>query len=129
MRAYLDPKAIVAAAVKAGADAVYPGYGFLSENPDLAEECHAAGITFIGPPKEVLEPPGNKASAIAAAKAAGVPGAQVRRAVGQRRRAPGRLGRADLPAVRQGCCRRWRPWHAPGRRSGQAARIHRSGDA
>ncbi|WP_456695973.1 pyruvate carboxylase [Aeromicrobium sp. P5_D10] len=73
VRAYLDPQAIVAAAVAAGADAVYPGYGFLSENPDLAEECHAAGITFIGPPKEVLELTGNKASAIAAAKAAGVP--------------------------------------------------------
>ena len=73
VRAYLDPDAIVAAAVKAGADAVYPGYGFLSENPDLAEACQAAGITFIGPPKEVLELTGNKASAIAAAKAAGVP--------------------------------------------------------
>ncbi|RYJ06366.1 MAG: pyruvate carboxylase, partial [Actinomycetales bacterium] len=73
VRAYLDPQAIVAAAVSAGADAVYPGYGFLSENPDLAEACEAAGITFIGPPQHVLELTGNKASAIAAAKAAGVP--------------------------------------------------------
>src|SRR5215207_6369599 len=73
VRAYLDPEAIVAAPVSAGADAVYPGYGFLSENPDLAEACQRAGITFIGPPKEVLELTGNKASAIAAAKAAGVP--------------------------------------------------------
>ncbi|MCD9199886.1 pyruvate carboxylase [Aeromicrobium wangtongii] len=73
VRAYLDPEAIVAAAVKAGADAIYPGYGFLSENPDLAEACRNAGITFIGPAKEVLELTGNKASAIAAAKAAGVP--------------------------------------------------------
>jgi pyruvate carboxylase len=73
VRAYLDPESIVAAAVKAGADAIYPGYGFLSENPDLAEACQHAGITFIGPPKEVLELTGNKATAIAAAKAAGVP--------------------------------------------------------
>ena len=73
VRAYLDPQAIVAAAVRAGADAVYPGYGFLSENPDLAEACKAAGITFVGPPQHVLELTGNKASAIAAAKAAGVP--------------------------------------------------------
>ncbi|MEV7430644.1 pyruvate carboxylase [Nocardioides sp. NPDC092400] len=73
VRAYLDPEAIVATAVRAGADAVYPGYGFLSENPALAEACAEAGITFIGPTSEVLELTGNKARAIAAAKAAGVP--------------------------------------------------------
>src|SRR4051812_48664384 len=73
VRAYLDPEAIVAVAVRAGADAVYPGYGFLSENPALAEACANAGITFVGPTSEVLELTGNKARAIAAAKAAGVP--------------------------------------------------------
>ena len=73
VRAYLDPDAIVAVAVQCGADAVYPGYGFLSENPALAEACAAAGITFIGPSAEVLTLTGNKARAIAAAKAAGVP--------------------------------------------------------
>lgn len=73
VRAYLDPEAIVAVAVRAGADAVYPGYGFLSENPGLAEACANAGITFIGPTSQVLELTGNKARAIAAAKAAGVP--------------------------------------------------------
>ncbi len=73
VRAYLDPDVIVAAAVNAGADAVYPGYGFLSENPLLAEACANAGITFIGPSAEVLTLTGNKARAIAAAKAAGVP--------------------------------------------------------
>ena len=73
VRAYLDPEAIVAVAVRAGADAVYPGYGFLSENPALAEACADAGITFIGPSAEVLTLTGNKARAIAAAKAAGVP--------------------------------------------------------
>jgi pyruvate carboxylase len=73
VRAYLDPEAIVATAVRAGADAIYPGYGFLSENPDLAEACANAGITFIGPTSDILELTGNKARAIAAAKAAGVP--------------------------------------------------------
>jgi pyruvate carboxylase len=73
VRAYLDPEAIVTVALSAGADAVYPGYGFLSENPALAEACAHAGITFIGPTAEVLTLTGNKASAIAAAKAAGVP--------------------------------------------------------
>src|SRR5919107_1379397 len=73
VRAYLDPDAIVAVAVRSGADAVYPGYGFLSENPKLAEACAAAGITFVGPTAEVLELTGNKARAIAAAKEAGVP--------------------------------------------------------
>ncbi len=73
VKAYLDPEAIVAVAVRCGADAIYPGYGFLSENPALAEACAAAGITFIGPSAEVLTLTGNKARAIAAAKAAGVP--------------------------------------------------------
>ena len=73
VRAYLDPQAIVDVAVRSGADAVYPGYGFLSENPALAEACTNAGITFIGPTSEVLTLTGNKARAIAAAKAAGVP--------------------------------------------------------
>ncbi|MDM7491156.1 pyruvate carboxylase [Rhodococcus sp. CSLK01-03] len=73
VRAYLSVAEIVAAAKKAGADAVYPGYGFLSENPDLAAACAAEGITFIGPSAHVLELTGNKARAIAAAKAAGLP--------------------------------------------------------
>ena len=73
VRAYLDPEAIVRAAQRAGADAVYPGYGFLSENPDLAEACAAAGITFIGPSAAVLRLTGNKSRAIGAARDAGVP--------------------------------------------------------
>ncbi len=73
VRAYLDPELIVETAVKSGADAVYPGYGFLSENPALAEACASAGIAFIGPSADVLTLTGNKARAIAAARAAGVP--------------------------------------------------------
>ena len=73
VRAYLSVEEIVRAARKAGADAVYPGYGFLSENPDLARACEAAGIAFVGPSPETLELTGNKARAVAAARAAGVP--------------------------------------------------------
>ncbi|MGR3931968.1 pyruvate carboxylase [Streptomyces sp. BRA346] len=73
VRAYLSVEEIVAAARQAGADAVYPGYGFLSENPDLARACEEAGITFVGPSAETLELTGNKARAVAAARAAGVP--------------------------------------------------------
>ncbi len=73
VRAYLDVDEIVRTAVAAGADAVYPGYGFLSENPGLAQACADAGITFIGPSAAVLEMAGNKATAVAAASAAGVP--------------------------------------------------------
>ncbi|MGL4174996.1 MAG: pyruvate carboxylase [Dermatophilaceae bacterium] len=73
VRAYLDHEAVVRVAVQCGADAIYPGYGFLSENPLLAEECAAHGITFIGPPASVLHLAGNKARAIAAAREAGLP--------------------------------------------------------
>ncbi|MGV9435792.1 MULTISPECIES: ATP-binding protein, partial [unclassified Nocardia] len=73
VRAYLSIEAIIDAAKSAGADAIYPGYGFLSENPDLAAACEREGITFIGPSAAVLEMAGNKATAIAAAKAAGLP--------------------------------------------------------
>src|SRR3954465_14416457 len=74
VRASLSVAEIIGAARRAGADAVYPGYGFLSENPELAEACAAAGITFVGPSAEVLELTGNKARAIAAAGGSGRPG-------------------------------------------------------
>ncbi|MFV0461750.1 MAG: pyruvate carboxylase [Nostocoides sp.] len=73
VRAYLDHDNIVAVAVECGADAIYPGYGFLSENPLLAEACAEHGITFIGPPPDVLHLAGNKSKAIAAARGAGLP--------------------------------------------------------
>ncbi|CDO10642.1 pyruvate carboxylase [Mycolicibacterium cosmeticum] len=73
VRAYLSVDEIIRVAKHAGADAVYPGYGFLSENPELASACAREGITFVGPSSEVLELTGNKARAIAAAKAAGLP--------------------------------------------------------
>src|SRR3954451_475169 len=73
VRAYLDIDEIIRAARESGADAIYPGYGFLSETPDLARACDAAGITFIGPPADVLQLAGNKVRALQAAKAAGIP--------------------------------------------------------
>ena len=73
VRAYLAVAEIVRVAKQCGADAIYPGYGFLSENPDLAQAAAEAGITFIGPDSHVLEMAGNKVTAKEHAIAAGVP--------------------------------------------------------
>ncbi|HWL76209.1 pyruvate carboxylase [Microbacterium sp.] len=73
VRAYLDVDEIIRVALKSGADAIYPGYGFLSENPELAAKAAENGITFIGPPAKVLEMAGNKVTAKEHAVAAGVP--------------------------------------------------------
>src|SRR5215218_7781011 len=73
VRAYLDVDEIIRVAKESGADAIYPGYGFLSENPDLARAAERNGITFIGPPAEVLEMAGNKVAAKERAIKAGVP--------------------------------------------------------
>jgi pyruvate carboxylase len=73
VRAYLDVDEIIRVAKEAGADAIYPDYGFLSENPELAEKAAANGIAFIGPPAKVLEMAGNKVTAKQHAVAAGVP--------------------------------------------------------
>ncbi|MBP6684295.1 MAG: pyruvate carboxylase [Leucobacter sp.] len=73
VRAYLDIEEIVRVAQECGADAIYPGYGFLSENPELAAAAEAVGITFIGPGRLALEMAGNKVAAKEHAIAAGVP--------------------------------------------------------
>lgn len=72
-RSYLDLASIVAAAVHSGADAVHPGYGFLSEDPDFAEVCEANGLVFVGPPAGVLVRLGDKATARALMREAGLP--------------------------------------------------------
>jgi len=72
-RAYLDVEQIVAIASAAGCDAIHPGYGFLSENADLARRASEAGIRFVGPPPEVLELFGDKVRARQLAARAGVP--------------------------------------------------------
>jgi pyruvate carboxylase len=73
VRSYLSIDEIVRVALLAGADAVYPGYGFLSEDPNLAAACADNGLTFVGPSSDALELAGNKVRALAAAKAAGLP--------------------------------------------------------
>ncbi len=73
IRAYLDIDAIVQLAKDVGADAIHPGYGFLSERSDFARACEAAGIKFVGPSVAALESLGNKTSARAIAIEAGVP--------------------------------------------------------
>ena len=70
---YLSTGAILDAARAAGADAVHPGYGFLSENADFAQACGDAGLVFIGPPPEAIRRMGNKREAKAIMEAAGVP--------------------------------------------------------
>ncbi|WLG37979.1 acetyl/propionyl/methylcrotonyl-CoA carboxylase subunit alpha [Pseudomonas rhodesiae] len=70
---YLNIPAILDAAHKTGADAVHPGYGFLSENPDFARACQHAGLTFIGPSAEAIELMGSKRLSKLAMLEAGVP--------------------------------------------------------
>ena len=71
--AYLSIPEIIRVAKMSGADAIHPGYGLLSENPDFVEACDAAGITFIGPKAETMRALGDKASARRVAVEAGVP--------------------------------------------------------
>ena len=71
--AYLDIDDILRVAHDARVDAIHPGYGFLSENPDFAEACAKAGITFIGPKPEVMRQLGSKVEARNLAEAAGIP--------------------------------------------------------
>jgi pyruvate carboxylase len=73
IRSYLDIPGIVALAKDRGVDAIHPGYGFLSENPEFAAACIAAGITFVGPRVELLKTLGDKTAARELAARAGVP--------------------------------------------------------
>ena len=73
VQAYLDVDNIVALAKEKGVDLIHPGYGFLSENPDLPRACERHGITFVGPSVELLELLGDKTAARKLAERAGVP--------------------------------------------------------
>ena len=70
---YLSVERIVAAAIARGCDAIHPGYGFLSERPELAEACEERGITFIGPPSEVMRRSGDKLRSREVASSLGIP--------------------------------------------------------
>jgi acetyl-CoA carboxylase biotin carboxylase subunit len=73
IESYLSIDAILAAARQTGAQAIHPGYGFLSENADFASACDAAGVAFIGPPPQAIERMGSKIAARTLAIEAGVP--------------------------------------------------------
>ena len=73
VQAYLSIEEIIRVARESGADAIHPGYGLLSENPDFVDACTQAGITFIGPKAETMRALGDKASARKVAIEAGVP--------------------------------------------------------
>ena len=70
---YLNIEAVIQACRTSGANAVHPGYGFLSENADFARACRDAGITFVGPSPEAIDALGNKSAAKRLAEAIGVP--------------------------------------------------------
>ncbi len=70
---YLDIPRIIAAAQQSGAQAIHPGYGFLSENPDFAEACAAAGLVFVGPPASAMRAMGSKSAAKTLMQQSGVP--------------------------------------------------------
>ena len=122
---YLVADKIVDALRKTGADAVHPGYGFLSENADFAEAVAAAGATFIGPPPSAIRAMGGKTAARALMQAAGVPVVPGDNGDGGRG-LPGRGrgqggGRAHrLPGDAEGGGRRRRARDAARRRRGQA---------
>src|SRR5947208_949081 len=103
-QAYLDLEQIVRTAREHGADAIHPGYGFLSENPAFAEACTGNGLTFIGPPATSMRAMGDKVEARRRMIAAGVPvvpgaagrGDEAASAAEAQRR--GDLADADAPA-------------------------------
>ncbi len=73
IKSYINIQEIITVAKAHGVDCIHPGYGFLSENPNLAKACVEAGITFIGPTEEILHKLGDKVEARKIAQAAGVP--------------------------------------------------------
>ncbi len=111
---YLRIDKIIEAARQHGAEAIHPGYGFLSENAEFAEACEAAGIVFIGPPAAAMRQMGSKTAARKLAIAAGapvVPGTEA--AIDNLENAKETAGSAGLSGVAQGLGGRRRERDAP----------------
>ena len=121
-QSYLNVPMIISAAEVTGADAIHPGYGFLSENADFAEVCKKCKLTWIGPPPDAMRLMGDKIRARAAMAKAGVP--MLPGIVGHPRRDHAARGRrADrLPGHPQGERRRRWPRHEDRLREGEAPR-------
>ena len=117
VRAYLDVDEIIRVAKEAGADAIYPGYGFLSENPDLARAAAEAGIKFIGPAAEMLELAGNKVAGAEGRPRRGHPGAAILASPAptsntsspRPTRSASRSSSRQLPAAAAAACAAWTP--------------------
>ena len=98
-QSYLNAAAILAAARSTGAEAIHPGYGFLSENATFAAECRAAGVAFIGPSSESMARLGDKSAARREAKAAGVPLVPGAEEIGSAERARAEAKRVGFPVM------------------------------
>ncbi len=112
-RSYLDIPSVISAAEITNADAVHPGYGFLSENADFAEVCETSGLRFIGPTPDVIRRMGSKQIARAAMDEAGVPILPGSKGILKNLEEALEIGRADrLSGDDQSLCGRRRPRHA-----------------
>jgi acetyl-CoA carboxylase, biotin carboxylase subunit len=98
-QSYLDVDRILAAAVLTGCDALHPGYGFLSERPELPAACEKAGVTFVGPSADAMRSAGDKASARALARTLGVPVGAGTDVVASEREAAGAAERLGFPVL------------------------------
>ncbi len=123
---YLRIDSILAAAARAGAEAIHPGYGFLSENPAFARACAEAGIAFIGPPADVIEVMGAKDRAKALMAEAGVPLVPGYEGAAQDAAALADAAAAlGFPVLLEGGGRRRWPGHAGGRERRRLCRCAR----